>query len=101
MKIKSTDYQVPPGKKVNLKRWPTQVAAICQTKKQYQNLLADHGETPPGIARHSKATLSAQLPDLSYLVDVHAMLSKDEKKKNIVLQPGDHIIADWSIFGRR
>ncbi len=37
--IKSKDFRVPPGKKVNLKKWPTHVAPVYKSKKQYHKLL--------------------------------------------------------------
>ena len=40
MKIKSEDFQVQEGKKVNLKKWPTLVEPVYRSKKQYHKLLA-------------------------------------------------------------
>lgn len=39
MKIKSKDYQVKEGKKVNLDKWPTRVEPACKTNKKYKKLL--------------------------------------------------------------
>ena len=39
MKIKSKDFQVPEGEKVNLKKWPTRVKPVYQSKEEYQALL--------------------------------------------------------------
>jgi PPK2 family polyphosphate:nucleotide phosphotransferase len=39
MKIKSKDYQVQEGDKVNLKKWPTRVKPVYQSKEQYHELL--------------------------------------------------------------
>jgi len=44
MKINSKDFRVPPGKKVNLKKWPTHVAPVYKSKKQYRKLLQAHEE---------------------------------------------------------
>ena len=44
MKINSKDFRVPPGKKVNLKKWPTHVAPVYKSKKQYHKLLQAHEE---------------------------------------------------------
>ena len=44
MKIKSKDFRVPPGNKVNLKEWPTHVAPVYKSKKQYHRLLEAHVE---------------------------------------------------------
>jgi hypothetical protein len=42
MKIKSSDFRVEEGHKVKLDKWPTAVEPICESKKQYQKILADH-----------------------------------------------------------
>jgi PPK2 family polyphosphate:nucleotide phosphotransferase len=42
MKINSTDFLVRPGDKVKLKKWPTNVKPVCQSKEQYQQKLAEH-----------------------------------------------------------
>jgi PPK2 family polyphosphate:nucleotide phosphotransferase len=39
MKIKSKDFRVPAGKKVDLKKWPTLVKPAYKSKENYQNLL--------------------------------------------------------------
>jgi PPK2 family polyphosphate:nucleotide phosphotransferase len=44
MKIKSKDFRVRPGKKVNLTDWPTMVKPFCSSKKEYQELLEAHVE---------------------------------------------------------
>jgi len=41
MKVKSRDFQVQEGKKVNLKKWPTRVKPLYKSKEQYQKLLED------------------------------------------------------------
>ena len=42
MKINPQHFQVPAGKKVKLKQWPTRVKPICRSKKQYARLLEEH-----------------------------------------------------------
>ena len=42
MKIHSKKFRVPPGKKIDLKGWPTIVKPFCKSKKQYQNVLEKH-----------------------------------------------------------
>ena len=42
MKIRSTDFRVQEGHKVNLDKWPTAVEPIYESKKQYQKILANH-----------------------------------------------------------
>ena len=42
MKINSKDFRVPPGKSVDLKKWPTLVKPVYKSKKQYKQLLAEH-----------------------------------------------------------
>ena len=42
MKIKCSDFRVPPGKEVNLARWPTSVAPLYESKREYNKLLQEH-----------------------------------------------------------
>jgi len=42
MKIKSKDFRVREGDKVNLKKWPTTVKPAYKSKEQYQKLLEEH-----------------------------------------------------------
>jgi PPK2 family polyphosphate:nucleotide phosphotransferase len=42
MKIKSNDFRVQGGKKVDLKKWPTLVKPVYQSKEEYQELLRKH-----------------------------------------------------------
>ncbi|MHB8622917.1 MAG: ADP-polyphosphate phosphotransferase [Sulfuricaulis sp.] len=42
MKIKRNDYRVPENEKVKLKKWPTKVKPVYQSKEHYQELLAEH-----------------------------------------------------------
>jgi len=42
MKIKSGDFLVREGDKVNLKKWPTLVKPVYRSKEQYQKMLAEH-----------------------------------------------------------
>jgi len=51
MKIKSKDFRVHPGEKVNLKDWPTIVKPYCKSKKQYQKLLEEHVEELSSLQR--------------------------------------------------
>jgi PPK2 family polyphosphate:nucleotide phosphotransferase len=62
MKIDSNDFRVREGDEVNLKKWPTTVAPVYKSKKQYQKLLEDH-----------VAQLSA-MQQLHYASDRHAVL---------------------------
>ncbi len=62
MHIKSNDYRVREGARVDLGQWPTRVAAVYRTNEQYQELLS----------KHVKA-LSAQ-QELLYASDRHAIL---------------------------
>jgi len=39
MKIKTQSFRVPPGKKVDLKKWPTEVMPIYDSKKDYHHAL--------------------------------------------------------------
>ncbi|MDH6231962.1 hypothetical protein M2281_002560 [Mesorhizobium soli] len=42
MKIRSKDFRVGEGKKVDLDDWPTQIEPVYKSKKDYQDLLAKH-----------------------------------------------------------
>jgi PPK2 family polyphosphate:nucleotide phosphotransferase len=42
MTVRSTDFRVKEGQKVNLKEWSTAGKPIYESKKQYRNLLKDH-----------------------------------------------------------
>jgi len=44
MKIKSEDFQVQEGEKVNLKKWPTLVKPAYKSKKEYKKLLEEQVE---------------------------------------------------------
>ena len=41
MKIKASRFQVPPGKKVRLKRWATDIRPLYKSEKQYKERLED------------------------------------------------------------
>jgi PPK2 family polyphosphate:nucleotide phosphotransferase len=51
MRIKSKDFSVPPGDKVELEKWPTSVKPICKSKKQYRKLLDEHVEELSSLQR--------------------------------------------------
>ncbi len=51
MKIKFKDYRVREGEKVNLKKWPTKVKPVYQSKKQYQKLLEEQVEQLSSLQR--------------------------------------------------
>ena len=51
MKINSSDFRVPAGKKVNLKKWPTLVKPVYKSKKQYNKLLQEHVEELSALQR--------------------------------------------------
>ncbi len=61
-KIKSKDFQVPPGVKVNLKEWPTTVKSLFKSKKQYHHML------------DSQVAELSELQRLHYSSDRYAML---------------------------
>ena len=42
MKFKTADFRVQPGKKVNLKQWPTYLEPAYKSKEQYKKLLDEH-----------------------------------------------------------
>jgi PPK2 family polyphosphate:nucleotide phosphotransferase len=41
MKLKSKDFQVPEGKKVDLRKWPTHVKPVYSSREEYQKLLQE------------------------------------------------------------
>jgi PPK2 family polyphosphate:nucleotide phosphotransferase len=62
MKIKSSDFRVRNGAKVELDKWPTRVDPLYRTDEQYQDLLSEHVKA-----------LSVQ-QELLYASDRHAVL---------------------------
>ncbi len=56
MKLDSDDFRVPPGKKINLKKWPTLVKPVYKSKQQYQQLLAQQVEQLAALQRLFYAT---------------------------------------------
>jgi PPK2 family polyphosphate:nucleotide phosphotransferase len=50
-KIKSKDFRVPVGKKVNLEKWPTLVRPVYKSKKKYKKLLQEHVEALSALQR--------------------------------------------------
>jgi polyphosphate kinase 2 (PPK2 family) len=62
MTIDSKAYHVPPGKKLDLSKWPTVAPALTKSKKDYQKLLQEHVKD-----------LSA-LQQLHYASNRHALL---------------------------
>jgi PPK2 family polyphosphate:nucleotide phosphotransferase len=62
MKIKLGDYRVPPGKEVNIKKWPTIVEPLYKSKRHYRKQLQEHVDQ-----------LSA-LQQLHYAYDRYALL---------------------------
>lgn len=51
MKIHSKDFRVRPGKKVDLREWPTTVRPFCKSKKRYHQLLEEHVEELNSLQR--------------------------------------------------
>jgi PPK2 family polyphosphate:nucleotide phosphotransferase len=51
MKIKSSDFRVPPGKEVNLRKWPTIVKPVYKTKRDYKRLLQEHVDQLSSLQR--------------------------------------------------
>ena len=62
MKFKVEDFQVKQGDKVNLKKWPTLVKPIYQSKNDYAELLAKH------------VTALSELQQLHYASNRYAVL---------------------------
>jgi PPK2 family polyphosphate:nucleotide phosphotransferase len=51
MKIKSKDFRVQPGEKIELKEWPTIVKPFFKSKKRYKKLLKEHVEELSSLQR--------------------------------------------------
>jgi PPK2 family polyphosphate:nucleotide phosphotransferase len=51
MKIKSKDFCVQPGEKIELKEWPTIVKPFFKSKKGYKKLLKEHVEELSSLQR--------------------------------------------------
>ncbi|HEU0234551.1 MAG TPA: ADP-polyphosphate phosphotransferase [Gallionella sp.] len=51
MKINVEDFRVPAGKKIKLKKWPTLVKPVYQSKEQYQAFLAEQVEELSALQR--------------------------------------------------
>ena len=51
MNIKSSDFRVPAGKKVSLKKWPTLVKPVYKSKKDYAKLLRQQVEELSSLQR--------------------------------------------------
>ncbi len=51
MKINSKDFRVPPGKKVDLKKWPTRVKPVYKSKKNYNKHLEKQVEELSSLQR--------------------------------------------------
>jgi PPK2 family polyphosphate:nucleotide phosphotransferase len=62
MKINIDDYRVKPGKTVKLKKWPTRVAPVYESKEHYRELLGKHRDK------------LSELQNLLYASDRHSLL---------------------------
>jgi PPK2 family polyphosphate:nucleotide phosphotransferase len=51
MKIKLSDYRVPPGKEVKLKKWPTIVKPLYKSKRHYRQQLQEHVDQLSALQR--------------------------------------------------
>jgi PPK2 family polyphosphate:nucleotide phosphotransferase len=51
MKINGKDFRVPPGKKIDLRKWPTRVKPVYKSKKKYHKLLEEQVEELSSLQR--------------------------------------------------
>jgi PPK2 family polyphosphate:nucleotide phosphotransferase len=51
MKIKCSDFRVPPGKEVKLKKWPTLVQPLYKSKRHYRKQLQEHVDQLSALQR--------------------------------------------------
>lgn len=56
MKIGSNDFRVRDGDKVDLGNWPTNIAPLCRSKKDYRSSLADHVAQLSGLQQRLYAS---------------------------------------------
>jgi len=63
MKIRSKDFRVREGEKIKLKKWPTLVKPVYQSKEQYQKLLGEQvGTVPPENLAHGEIGIKIKRP---------------------------------------
>ncbi len=51
MKLSAKNFRVPPGRKLNLAKWPTAIKPVYKTKKGYEALLASHVQQLSALQR--------------------------------------------------
>jgi PPK2 family polyphosphate:nucleotide phosphotransferase len=51
MKLNSKDFRVPPGRKVDLAKWPTLIEPVYGTKAAYKKILQEHVEKLSSLQR--------------------------------------------------
>jgi PPK2 family polyphosphate:nucleotide phosphotransferase len=51
MKLNAKDFRVPPGKKVNLAKWPTRIEPVYATKSAYKKILQNHVDQLSSLQR--------------------------------------------------
>jgi PPK2 family polyphosphate:nucleotide phosphotransferase len=51
MKINEKDFRVPPGKKIDLRKWPTRMKPVYKSKKRYHKLLEEQVEELSALQR--------------------------------------------------
>jgi PPK2 family polyphosphate:nucleotide phosphotransferase len=51
MKINGKDFRVPPGEKIDLRKWPTRVKPVYKSKKKYHKLLEEQVEDLSALQR--------------------------------------------------
>jgi PPK2 family polyphosphate:nucleotide phosphotransferase len=51
MKINGKDFRVPPGKKIDLRKWPMRVKPVYKSKKKYHKLLEEQVEELSSLQR--------------------------------------------------
>ncbi len=80
MKIKSGDYRVRQGDKVDLGKWPANIEPLCNSKKHYKELLDEHVEK------------LSELQRLHYAANCYAVLlifrAMDAAGKDGAIDPG-------------
>ena len=51
MRIDPSDFRVPAGKNVNLRKWPTRAEPVCSSKEEYRRQIAQHAKELSALQR--------------------------------------------------
>ena len=83
MKVKSKDFRVQEGAKVDLKKWPTLVKPVYKSKKEYKKLLEEQVEELSELQRLHYASNRYAVLLIFQAMDA---AGKDNAIKHVVLE---------------